>query len=49
MGGGHSQNMMHLLSYVPPLDLHIIAGLEEQAFLPYTESSAWIFLVARRF
>jgi hypothetical protein len=30
---------MHRRSCVPPLDLHIMAGLDEQAFLPYTEST----------
>jgi hypothetical protein len=30
---------MHLRSCVPPLDLYVMAGLEEQALLPYTEST----------
>jgi hypothetical protein len=30
MGGGHFQKMMHLRSYVPPLELHIMARLEDK-------------------
>jgi hypothetical protein len=51
MGGGHFQNMMYLWSYVRPLDLHIMAGFEDQAFpsSPTQKALPGLFLLPEGF